>query len=685
MKKLLPVLMAAFLAASCDFFPGPDAALPVGAQGGGELTVYFEGPGGNGDGAARTLLPKTPDFTSYDLTFTDTAEVNPKPNEQRSVTASGQPVSLPVGEWNVQVDAFIGTEPDKYRAASGSSTSPITVGEGTNAPVSVILHALAISGGEPGIFSWSITYSDGTGNLAAADITLHPFSAGASTENDITIDLKSVSFNSSKNDIPAGYYDVSITLENDGGKTAGLHTTAHIYPRLTTQAAYDFTPAHFVSEVMLAGTVTVTKPAEVTLNSITVQSYRDAERTVELGQAVTVPVTPFGNGVTNATSGEWIKKIPAPGNAVYFKVIASDGTDTYTADNDAGTVVPDNGKQGISLSLTVIPLPEGSFYSLEALGAYLNSQPANDALTAYPVALAGLNLSGLESTGDPLGALFAVLGEKFVALDLSACTGTAMIEASDSGITNRQNKNKLVSVTLPDTVASIGARAFKNCSGLTAINLPAALDSLADWVFENCTGLTGVVLPETLTSIGDGVFYNCSALTSVEITRTSTTLTTLYGATVFSATSSALKIYVPTAELQTLYKAATLWSAYGAKIFVVRTATVITAWVDGEAIATSADGTPPTITRTPGVTADTNKLTINVDPPATGSYSDITWTVDTEGVTADSPPYSLPTAVSAYTFDATWKSDGTYNIGLSVTKGSNTYSTTITVTVRDQE
>jgi hypothetical protein len=111
-------------------------------------------------------------------------------------------------------------------------------------------------------------------------------------------------------------------------------------------------------------------------------------------------------------------------------------------------------------------------------------------------------------------------------------------------------------------------------------------------------------------------------------------------------------------------------------------AAIITAWVAGETIATSADGASPTITRTAG-NATGASLTINVDPPATGNYDTITWTVDTESVTADSPPYTPTTAVSAYTFDATWKSDGVYNIGLSVTKDGNTYSTTITVTVRD--
>jgi hypothetical protein len=104
------------------------------------------------------------------------------------------------------------------------------------------------------------------------------------------------------------------------------------------------------------------------------------------------------------------------------------------------------------------------------------------------------------------------------------------------------------------------------------------------------------------------------------------------------------------------------------------TATVITAWVAGETIATDASASPIEIHRTAGMDASGNHLVINVTNPVTGdSYA---WTVNGEPL--------LPAQTTAtFTFDATWRSNGAYAIGLAVTRGGTTYSTIITVTVQD--
>ena len=75
----------------------------------------------------------------------------------------------------------------------------------------------------------------------------------------------------------------------------------------------------------------------------------------------------------------------------------------------------------------------------------------------------------------------------------------------------------LTSVTIPNSVASIGEAAFSGCTGLTAITLPEGLTSIAKNTFYGCTGLTSLTLPEGLTSIGEAAFYNCRSLTNVTI------------------------------------------------------------------------------------------------------------------------------------------------------------------------
>ena len=77
----------------------------------------------------------------------------------------------------------------------------------------------------------------------------------------------------------------------------------------------------------------------------------------------------------------------------------------------------------------------------------------------------------------------------------------------------------LTSVTIPNSVTSIGDYAFKNCSGLTSLTIPNAVTSIGEGAFSYCSGLTSVTIGDSVTSIGGGAFYGCSGLTSVTMGR----------------------------------------------------------------------------------------------------------------------------------------------------------------------
>ena len=129
--------------------------------------------------------------------------------------------------------------------------------------------------------------------------------------------------------------------------------------------------------------------------------------------------------------------------------------------------------------------------------------------------------------------------------------------------------SSLTSITIMDSVTSIGSYAFYNCDGLTSITIPDSVTSVGKNAFHGCgslryneydnayylgnetnpylvlvkakdtaitsctiseqtkfiyssaffgcTGLTSVTIPDSVTSIGEKAFYNCSGLESITI------------------------------------------------------------------------------------------------------------------------------------------------------------------------
>ena len=89
----------------------------------------------------------------------------------------------------------------------------------------------------------------------------------------------------------------------------------------------------------------------------------------------------------------------------------------------------------------------------------------------------------------------------------------------------------MTSVTIPDSVTSIGDSAFCDCTGLTSVYIT----DLAAWcgisfgssnanplyfahnLYLNNELVTALVIPEGVTRIGNDAFYGCTSLTSVII------------------------------------------------------------------------------------------------------------------------------------------------------------------------
>ena len=58
---------------------------------------------------------------------------------------------------------------------------------------------------------------------------------------------------------------------------------------------------------------------------------------------------------------------------------------------------------------------------------------------------------------------------------------------------------------------------FSGCSGLTSITIPNSVTSIGDLAFCDCSSLTSITIPNSVTIIGGSAFYGCSGLTSINI------------------------------------------------------------------------------------------------------------------------------------------------------------------------
>lgn len=101
----------------------------------------------------------------------------------------------------------------------------------------------------------------------------------------------------------------------------------------------------------------------------------------------------------------------------------------------------------------------------------------------------------------------------------------------------------LISLTVPNSVTSIGARAFYNCINVNKIDIPEGNTYIGPETFYNCSSIKTISIPATVSTIGLSAFEKCVSLETVTFAEGS--LVTSITNRVFSNCKSLKTINIP--------------------------------------------------------------------------------------------------------------------------------------------
>lgn len=73
----------------------------------------------------------------------------------------------------------------------------------------------------------------------------------------------------------------------------------------------------------------------------------------------------------------------------------------------------------------------------------------------------------------------------------------------------------ITTVDIPDSVVFIGSKAFRHCTSLESIQMGSGVATIGDYAFCGCTALKYAHVPNNVTSVGKGVYQDCTSLESV--------------------------------------------------------------------------------------------------------------------------------------------------------------------------
>ena len=266
---------------------------------------------------------------------------------------------------------------------------------------------------------------------------------------------------------------------------------------------------------------------------------------------------------------EKLSKVNLPAGVEFIGPIAFNGCTGLLEFNSANPVPPATGSScftgiPVATSTLFIPFDSKSKYMAESQWSVfanivekdiaLDTTHSGDTITIFPESIIGVvkninitagNLSlaltpqelntvnKLTISGSINASDFLVMRDQMPQLNVidlsnvvvesySGWNGTAgygSYSANTIPVSAFENKTRLYSIKLPNSISSIADKAFKLCGNIQQeLQLPAELKSIGKEAFYGCQSIYGtVVIPSKITSLGERAFERCKKIIQIKL------------------------------------------------------------------------------------------------------------------------------------------------------------------------
>ena len=171
--------------------------------------------------------------------------------------------------------------------------------------------------------------------------------------------------------------------------------------------------------------------------------------------------------------------------------------------------------------------PDGLVYAGKVAYKYKGTMPENSSIMIKDGTL-GIAESAFS---DCAGLVSITIPNSVTSIGRHAFLGTGWYNNQSNGIVYLDNwligykgDTPTGDIVITNNTRSIADYAFYGCSGLTSITIPNSVTSIGRGAFQYCSGLTSITIPNSVTSIGGCAFDGCSGLTSITIPNSVTSI-----------------------------------------------------------------------------------------------------------------------------------------------------------------